>query len=136
MNRFFSSLQKPKEKETTEKEKDPITASQQMAKDADVALSVTVKEFWEFSDYLQPNYHYGRPLVSRATFKKLSPNMQKWHEWYFLACQYNITHITARVPAEVFNTTTDFELPVPIEEFHIIFNLKMMDVTMMTVWCL
>jgi hypothetical protein len=52
-------------------------------------------------------------------------------EWYFLACQYGLTHIEGTIPREIFKLHDGFKLHVGFEELHTIFHLQMLDVTMM-----
>jgi hypothetical protein len=30
--------------------------------------------------------------------------MQKFHEWYFLACVYGLNFVEAKIPRDIFNT--------------------------------
>jgi hypothetical protein len=61
--------------------------------------------------------------------------MQKIHEWYYLACVYELNFIEAKIPRDIFKTS-DFDLHVKLDELHIIFHLKMFKITMMIVWCM
>jgi hypothetical protein len=58
--------------------------------------------------------------------------MQKFHEWYYLACVYGLNFIEAQIPGDIFNTS-DFDLHIKLAELHTIFHLKMLDITMMFV---
>jgi hypothetical protein len=58
--------------------------------------------------------------------------MQKFHEWYFLACVYGLNFVEAKIPRDIFNTLV-FDLNVELVEMHTIFRLQMLDITMMTV---
>jgi hypothetical protein len=57
--------------------------------------------------------------------------MQKFHEWYLLTCVYGLNFSEAKIPGDIFNTL-DFDLNVKLAIFH----LKMLDITMMTIWCM
>jgi hypothetical protein len=61
--------------------------------------------------------------------------MQKIHEWYYLACVYGLNFIEAKILGDIFNTL-DFYLHVELAELHTIFHLKMLDITMMIIWCM
>jgi hypothetical protein len=80
-------------------------------------------------------FEYGKPLVPKHVHLKYSWAMQKIHEWYYLACVYGLNFIEAKIPKDIFNTA-DFDLRVKIAELHTIFYLKMLNITMMTVWCM
>jgi hypothetical protein len=56
--------------------------------------------------------------------------MMKFYEWYYLACELNF--IEAKIPEDILNTL-DFDLHVKLTELHIIFHLKMLNITMMTI---
>jgi hypothetical protein len=61
--------------------------------------------------------------------------MEKFHKWYFLACVYGLNFIEAKNPRGIFKTS-DFDLHVEIVELHTIYHLKMINISMMTVWCM
>jgi hypothetical protein len=61
--------------------------------------------------------------------------MGKFHEWYYLACVYGLNFIEAKIHGDIFKTL-DFDLHVEIAELHTIYPLKMLDIIMMTVWCM
>jgi hypothetical protein len=61
--------------------------------------------------------------------------MQKFHKWYFLACIYGLSFVEAKIPRDIFNTL-DFDLNVKLVELHTIYHLQMLDITMMTIWCM
>jgi hypothetical protein len=75
---------------------------------------------------------YRNPLVPKHVHVKLSWIMQKFYEWYYLACVYGLNFIEAKIPGDIFNTL-DFDLHVELAKLHIVFHLKMLDITMMTV---
>jgi hypothetical protein len=59
--------------------------------------------------------------------------MKKFHKWYYLACVYMLNFIEANVLGDIFKTS-DFDLYVELAELQTIFHLKILDITMMTVW--
>jgi hypothetical protein len=61
--------------------------------------------------------------------------MQKLHEWYYLACAYRLNFIEAKILGDIFNTSS-FELNVELAKLHTIYHLQMLDITMMTAWCI
>jgi hypothetical protein len=61
--------------------------------------------------------------------------MHKLHKWYYLACVYGLNFIEAKIPGDIFNTSS-FELNVKLVKLHTIYHLQMLDITMMTVWCM
>jgi hypothetical protein len=61
--------------------------------------------------------------------------MQKLHEWYCLACVYGLNFIKAKIPIDILNTLV-FDLNVDLAELHTIYHLQILDITMMTVWCM
>jgi hypothetical protein len=60
--------------------------------------------------------------------------MQKFHEWYYLACVYGLNFVEAKI-RDIFNTL-DFDLNVELTELHTVYHLQMLDITMMTIWCI
>jgi adenylate cyclase class IV len=61
--------------------------------------------------------------------------MQKLHKWYYLACVYGLNFIEAKIPRDIFNTL-GFDLKVKLVELRTIYHLQMINITMMTVWCM
>jgi hypothetical protein len=61
--------------------------------------------------------------------------MQKFYEWYYLACVYELNFIEAKIPRDIFSTL-DFELNVELAKLHTISHLQMLNITMMIVWCM
>jgi hypothetical protein len=99
----------------------------------DLALvGMIVEEFWQHGDKDIREFEYGKPLVPKYVHLKLSWMMQKLHQWYYLACVYRLNFIEAKIPGDIFNTL-DFDLHVELAKLHIVFHLKMLDITMMTV---
>jgi hypothetical protein len=61
--------------------------------------------------------------------------MQKFHEWYYLACVYGLNFAETKIPGDIFNTL-DFDLNVELDELHAVYRLQMLDIIMMIVWCM
>jgi hypothetical protein len=102
----------------------------------DLALiDKSVEEFWQHGDKDIREFEYGKPLVPKYVHLKLPWIMQKLHEWYYLACVYGLNFIEAKIPGDIFNTSS-FDLNVELAELHTIYHLQMFDITMMTVSCM
>jgi hypothetical protein len=102
----------------------------------DLALEgMTVEEFWQHGNKDYREFEYRKPLVPKHVHLKLSWIVQKFHEWYYLACVYGLNFIEAKIPRDILNTL-DFDLNVELAELHTIYHLQMLDITMMTVWCM
>jgi hypothetical protein len=71
-------------------------------------------------------------LFQKNVHLKLLWSMQKFHEWYFLACVYGLNFVEAKIPRDIFNTL-DFDPNVDLAGPHTIYHLQMLDVTMMIV---
>jgi hypothetical protein len=102
----------------------------------DLALvGMSVKEFWQHDDKDIREIEYKKPLVAKHVNRKLPWIMQKLHEWYYLACVYGLNFIEAKIPRDIFNTSS-FDLNVELAEVHNIYHLQMLDITMKNVWCM
>jgi hypothetical protein len=80
-------------------------------------------------------FKFGKPLVPKQVYVKLSWIMGKFHKWYYLACVYGSILLKLKIFGHIFKTL-DFDLHVKIIELHTIYHLKMLDITMMIVWCM
>jgi hypothetical protein len=96
---------------------------------------MTVEEFWQHGDKDYREFEYEKPLVPKHVHLKFPWIMQKFHEWYFLACVYGLNFVEAKIQGDIFNTL-DFDINVELAELHTIFRLKMLDITMMIIWCM
>jgi hypothetical protein len=94
-----------------------------------------VKEFWELGGKDYRELEYGKSLVLKHVHLKFLWIMQKFHEWYYLACVYGLNFVEAKIPGDIFNTLY-FDLNVELSELHTIYHLQMLDITMMIVWCI
>jgi hypothetical protein len=102
----------------------------------DMALvGMSVEEFWQHGNKDIQELEYGKPLVPKHINLKLPWIMQKLYEWYYLACVYGLNFIEAKIPGDIFNTSS-FDLNVKLAELHTIYHLQMLDITLMTVWCM
>jgi hypothetical protein len=75
------------------------------------------------------------PLIPKHVHLKLMLIILKLHEWYYLACVYGLNFVEAKILGDIFNTL-DFDLNVELAELHNVYHLQMLDITMMTVWCM
>jgi hypothetical protein len=100
-----------------------------------VISGMTVKEFWQCGDKYYMEFECGKLLVPKHVHLKLSWIMQKIHELYYLACVYGLNFIKSKILGDIFNTSY-FDLHVELAELHTIIHLKMLDVTIMHVWCM
>jgi hypothetical protein len=98
-------------------------------------VGMSVEEFWHHGDKDIREFVYGKPLVLKHVHLKLQWIMQKLHEWYYLACVYGLNFIEAKIVGDIFNTSS-FDLNVKHAELHTIYRLQMLNITMMTVWCM
>jgi hypothetical protein len=61
--------------------------------------------------------------------------MKKLHKWYYLACVYELNFIEARICGYIFKTL-DFDLHIELDEMHTNYHLRMLNIAMMTAWCM
>jgi hypothetical protein len=83
---------------------------------------MTVKEFWEHGDKDYRKFEYGKLIVPKHVHLKFLWILQKFHEWYYLACVYGLNFVEAKIPGDIFNTL-DFDLNVELAELHNIYHL-------------
>jgi hypothetical protein len=101
----------------------------------DLALEgMTVEEFGNMATKKYSEFDYGKSHVPKHVHLKLLWIMQKFHECYYLACVYGLNFVEAKIP-DIFNTL-DFDLNVELAELHTVYRLQMLDITMMTAWCM
>jgi hypothetical protein len=98
-------------------------------------LGMAVDEFWQDGDKDYTLFEYGKPLLIKQAHTKLSWTMRRLHEWYYLACVCGLQFIECRIPEAVFKSQS-FDLNVELFELHTIYQLKMLNITMMTVFCM
>jgi hypothetical protein len=117
---FFGNLKKYQHKEPLEDKATP---------------GMIVEEFCQHSDKDYMKFEYGKPLVPKQVHVKLLWTLKKFYEWYCLACVYGLSFIEATITGDIFKTS-DFDVHVKHVELHTIYRLRMLDITMMTIWCL
>jgi hypothetical protein len=101
----------------------------------DLGVSVmTVEEFWEDGDKDYTLFEYGKPLITKQAHTKLSWTMRWLYQWYYLASICDMQFIEGRIPEAVFKSQC-FDLNVELFKLHTIYRLRMLDITMMTVFC-
>jgi hypothetical protein len=61
--------------------------------------------------------------------------MMRLHEWYYLVCVCGLKFIECRIPEAVFKSQT-FDPNVELFELHTIYRLTMLDITMITLFCM
>jgi hypothetical protein len=119
VKKFFSCYQKYQHKESLK----------------DVGVSrMTVKEFCKDGDKDYDLFEYGKSLITKQAHTKLSWTMRRLHEWYYLACVCGLQFIKCRIPEAVFKSQT-FDLNVELFELHTIYQLRILNITMTTVFC-
>jgi hypothetical protein len=102
----------------------------------DLALvGMTAKEFWQHADKDIRQIECEKSLVQKHVHLKLSWIMQKLHEWYYFAHVYGLNFNEAKIPRDILNTL-GFDLNVELDEVHTIYHLQMLNITMMTVYCM
>jgi hypothetical protein len=60
--------------------------------------------------------------------------MRRLHEWYYLACVCGLQFIEGRIPEVVFKSHS-FDLNVELFKLHTIYRLRMLDISMITIFC-
>jgi hypothetical protein len=95
---------------------------------------MTVEEFWEDGDKDYNEFEYEKSIVTKQAHAKLLWPMRRLHEWYYLVSVCGLQFIEGRVPEAVFKSQS-FDLNIELFELHTIYQLRMLDITMMTVFC-
>jgi hypothetical protein len=95
---------------------------------------MTVEEFWEDGDKYYNEFEYGKSIVIKQVHAKLMWPLRRLHEWYYLACVCGLQFIEGRVPEAVFKSRS-FDQNIKLFELYTIYQLRMLDITMMTVFC-
>jgi hypothetical protein len=60
--------------------------------------------------------------------------LRRLHEWYYLAYVCDLQFIEGCIPEAGFKSRS-FDLNIELFELHTIYRLRMLDITMMTVFC-
>jgi hypothetical protein len=84
----------------------------------------------DIKDYKE--FEYGMLLVPKHVHLKCLWIMQKFHEWYYLACVYGLNFVEVKIPGDIFNTL-NFDLNAELAKLHTIYHLQMLDIAMMIV---
>jgi hypothetical protein len=96
---------------------------------------MTVEEFWEDDEKDYNEFEYGKPLVTIQLHTNLMWPLRRLHEWYYLACVCGLQFIKGRIPEAIFKSQS-FDLNIELFELHTIYQLRMLKITMMTVFCM
>jgi hypothetical protein len=73
-------------------------------------------------------------LLQKQGHAKLLQPLRRLHKWYYLACVCGLQFIEGHVPEVVFKSQR-FDLNIELFELYTIYRLRMLDITMMTVFC-
>jgi hypothetical protein len=95
---------------------------------------MTVEEFWKDGDKDYNKFEYGKPLVTKQAYAKFMWPLMRLHEWYYLACVCSLQFIEGCIPKVVFKSQS-FDLNIELLELHTIYQLRMFNITMMTIFC-
>jgi hypothetical protein len=93
-----------------------------------------VEEYWEDGDKDHNEFEYGKLLVTKQARAKLSWPVRRLAERYYLACVYDLQFIECHVPEMIFKSQR-FDLNIELFELHTIYQLRILDITMMTIFC-
>jgi hypothetical protein len=95
---------------------------------------MTIEEFWEDGDKYYNEFEYGKSIVIKQVHAKLMWPLRRLHEWYYLACVCGLQFIKGHVPEAIFKSRS-FDHNIELFELYTIYQLRMLDITMMTVFC-
>jgi hypothetical protein len=95
---------------------------------------MTIEEFWEDSDKDYSEFEYGKVLVTKQVNAKLMWPLRRLHEWYYLACVCDLQFIEGHILEMDFKSRS-FDLNIELFELHTIYQLRMLDITMLSVFC-
>jgi hypothetical protein len=71
----------------------------------DLALEgITLDEFWQHGNKDYKEFEYEKLLIPKHAHLKLPWIMKKFHEWYYLACVYELNFVESKIPGDIFNT--------------------------------
>jgi hypothetical protein len=96
---------------------------------------MTVEEFWKGSDKDYNEFEYEKSLVTKQNHTKLLWPMRMLHKWYYIACVCDLQYIKGCVPEAVFKSRS-FDVNIELFELYIIYQLRMLNITMMTIFCM
>jgi hypothetical protein len=95
---------------------------------------MTVEEFWEDGDKDYNEFEYGKLLVTKQVHANLMWPLRRLHEWYYFACVCGLQFIKGHIFEAVFKSRS-FDLNIEMLDLHTIYRLRMLDITMMTIFC-
>jgi hypothetical protein len=95
---------------------------------------ITIEEFWENGDKDYNEFEYRKPLVTKQVHAKLMCPLKRLHEWYYLSCVCGLQFIEGCIPEVVFKSQS-FDLNIKLFGLYTIYRLRMLDITMMIVFC-
>jgi hypothetical protein len=98
-------------------------------------LGMTVEDFWQDNNKDYMEFEYKMVLIPKQVHVKFSWPLKKLHESYYLACIYGLNFMEARIPRGILKTSY-FDLHVKLGEMYTIYHFRLLDITMMTVWCM
>jgi hypothetical protein len=94
-----------------------------------------VEEFWEDGDKDYNEFEYEKPLFTKQVHANLMWPLRMLHEWYYPTCVCGLQFIECCIPEAVFKSRS-FDLNIELFELHTIYQLRMLDITMMTIFCM
>jgi hypothetical protein len=94
---------------------------------------MTVEEFWEDGDKYYNEFEYEKSLVIKQAHAKLLWPLRRLHEWYYLTCVCGLQFIEGHILEAVFKSQS-FDLNIELFKLHTIYQLRMLDITIMTVF--
>jgi hypothetical protein len=94
---------------------------------------MTVEEFLEDNDKDYNEFEYGKSLITKQVHAKLMWPLRRLHEWYYLKCVCGLQFIEGHVSEAIFKSQS-FDLNIELFELHTIYQLRMLDITMITVF--
>jgi hypothetical protein len=95
---------------------------------------MAIEEFLKDGDKDYNEFEYENPLVTKQAHAKLLWLMRRLDESYYLAYVCGMQFIEGCVPEVIFKSQS-FDLNIKLFELHTICRLRMLDITMMTVFC-
>jgi hypothetical protein len=69
-------------------------------------------------------FEYGKQLAPKHVHLKFPWIIQKFYEWYYLACVYGLNFVEAKIPEDIFNTL-DIDLNVELAELDTIYKMRL-----------
>jgi hypothetical protein len=95
---------------------------------------MVIEEFWDGGDKDYNGFEYGKTFVTKQFHTKLMCPLRRLHEWYYLTCVCGLQFIKGHVPNAVFKSRS-FDLNIELFKLQTIYQLKMLNIIMMTIFC-